>query len=688
MGRVHLAVALWLAACAAACRDGAGDRGGDGPAPSGSSSAGVGAGPVAPQGSAAAGAPVAPPPREGGALVRGARGDVLYVADEDRSAVRVIRLPIDNERPSVAAPMPGRPAQALASGEEVLVTIRDPSMLLILAPSRDGGLTETGRVPLPADAWGVAVTPDGKTAVVTSAWAHQVSVVDLAAKTVRFSVDVGREPRGVTVRADGKAAYVSHLVSGTGALTKVSLEAAAAPTAIDLPAAPLRTPMDGTLAASLGYCLVQSPDGKRVFAGRHAIGAAGEASWFGAAAIDVLLVADERALAPTRKGAPIGRSAIEDDKLDDTWLDTPLPAMVQPRAMVYRQKTQTLVVVSEGLHALFELEARAIDPAIVPVLQQPLGSTADPTEPAPTRCSAPSGVALAADEDSAFVWCRASGDVAVVDLTVDKPVAAADVRVVHLADDPLPALAARGRRVFYDAVDPITSGGLACAGCHPEGRDDGHVWMEVVGPMTSHPIFVGGRGIVVGQPALARQTPMLAGRVAAPGPYGWHAQNDDLVARILEGVRLHRWENPPQRWEHLETAANQRATALAEFLRTGLVAPARPNRPLTPEEERGKELFTSPQTGCAGCHVPQTEYTNRIAAPMRQPVAPAGFIEDRNNAFKTPSLFFVGGTPPYYHDGRARTLEEVVTGNDDRMGKTNHLSEPDRAALVAFLRTL
>ena len=51
-------------------------------------------------------------------------------------------------------------------------------------------------------------------------------------------------------------------------------------------------------------------------------------------------------------------------------------------------------------------------------------------------------------------------------------------------------------------------------------------------------------------------------------------------------------------------------------------------------------------------------------------------------------LLFVGGTPPYYHDGRVRTLEELVSTNDDRMGKTNQLSEADRAALVAFLKTL
>jgi cytochrome c peroxidase len=56
--------------------------------------------------------------------------------------------------------------------------------------------------------------------------------------------------------------------------------------------------------------------------------------------------------------------------------------------------------------------------------------------------------------------------------------------------------------------------------------------------------------------------------------------------------------------------------------------------------------------------------------------------------FKTPSLLYVGGTPPYYHDGSSSTLEELIERNGNRMGHTKQLSNGDRAALIAFLRTL
>ena len=87
--------------------------------------------------------------------------------------------------------------------------------------------------------------------------------------------------------------------------------------------------------------------------------------------------------------------------------------------------------------------------------------------------------------------------------------------------------------------------------------------------------------------------------------------------------------------------------------------------------------------------MPDPEYTDRMAYPLSPKLPPiAGFEDEPNQQFKTPSLFFVAGTPPYFHDGRFSTLEALIEQNADRMGRTTHLSPEDRAALVAFLRTL
>jgi mono/diheme cytochrome c family protein len=190
-----------------------------------------------------------------------------------------------------------------------------------------------------------------------------------------------------------------------------------------------------------------------------------------------------------------------------------------------------------------------------------------------------------------------------------------------------------------------------------------------------------------------RQTPMLAGRVSARGPYGWKGRSPDLPSRIMRGASLHRWKGS-ELWN--DVGPTDRANALAAFLREGLVPPPREARPLTAQEQRGRAIFEDSKTRCATCHVPATEYTDR--APMPYEAAPPsftkagpvddGFREEKDRMFKTPSLSFVGGTAPYLHDGSAATLEELIEKNRDRMGRTSHLSQDDRAALVAFLRTL
>ena len=252
------------------------------------------------------------------------------------------------------------------------------------------------------------------------------------------------------------------------------------------------------------------------------------------------------------------------------------------------------------------------------------------------------------------------------------------------------ASVALGRRLFYNATDRITSGGVACAGCHPEGRDDGFVWHEAKFNSADGTAvnFVGSaenlpeEDHVKGYP---RRTPMLAGRVASAGPYGWHAESPTIDDRLTNGFGLHRWGPMPK---HEPANLSARAERLVTFLRRGLVPPPRVDRPETPEEQRGRAIFTSDQAKCSICHVPETGYTDRIAYPLVRRALPVGFDDEPRREFKAPSLLFVGGHAPYFHDGAAASLEELIDRNDDRMGRTNQLSKEDKAALAAFLRTL
>jgi cytochrome c peroxidase len=123
----------------------------------------------------------------------------------------------------------------------------------------------------------------------------------------------------------------------------------------------------------------------------------------------------------------------------------------------------------------------------------------------------------------------------------------------------------------------------------------------------------------------------------------------------------------------------------------------------TAEENRGRTLFINPRNnggaGCAACHVPPTF---SLAANSQSNGLDAG----ETTIFKSPSLKNLNVTGPYMHDGRFATLTEVVDFYDHgiqlgpaldnrlRQGPNNGqpqnlgLSAADRAALVAFLRTL
>ena len=130
----------------------------------------------------------------------------------------------------------------------------------------------------------------------------------------------------------------------------------------------------------------------------------------------------------------------------------------------------------------------------------------------------------------------------------------------------------------------------------------------------------------------------------------------------------------------------------------------------TAQENRGKEIFLSPQNACAACHGSET-----FTAPQEKnngldmATVDRGFGAVANNTaldatFKVTTLRNVELTAPYMHDGRFATLEQVVEHYNS--GVRNHpnlspqlrlpngqprqlnLTIQDKAALVAFLKTL
>ena len=194
-----------------------------------------------------------------------------------------------------------------------------------------------------------------------------------------------------------------------------------------------------------------------------------------------------------------------------------------------------------------------------------------------------------------------------------------------------------------------TQGGVACASCHPEGHDDGHVW----------------KFATLG----ARRTQSLSGGTLGTGPFHWSGDMRDLPMLSSE-VLAKRMSGPVLRAEHVQ--------ALAGWI--DKVPNYKPTAPADPAAaERGRALFNDASIGCASCHAGPAMTTHAM------------IDVGTGAAFKIPSLLGVGFRAPFMHDGCAPTLADRFGdcgGTNDRHGNIALLTDANRADLVEYLGSL
>lgn len=131
-----------------------------------------------------------------------------------------------------------------------------------------------------------------------------------------------------------------------------------------------------------------------------------------------------------------------------------------------------------------------------------------------------------------------------------------------------------------------------------------------------------------------------------------------------------------------------RLPAMAEY-QLSLAAPVSPNPPNNPAVSRGRAVFNG-QGRCASCHTPATRFSDvnrgRLHAPAETGMDPAYALRTATKQYRTTPLRGLWQHPPYFHDGSAASLPDVVTHYNGvlRLG----LSVAQQADLVAYLRTL
>lgn len=123
---------------------------------------------------------------------------------------------------------------------------------------------------------------------------------------------------------------------------------------------------------------------------------------------------------------------------------------------------------------------------------------------------------------------------------------------------------------------------------------------------------------------------------------------------------------------------------------------------------QGEALFTS--IGCADCHVPDIggvegvysdfhlyevendEVVDSYVEPDFDPEFTLPFEHPRPSEWKTPPLWGVADSEPYFHDGQSPTLEAAIKrhGRDGASARHNYLqlSPYERYSVIEFLRSL
>jgi mono/diheme cytochrome c family protein len=125
-----------------------------------------------------------------------------------------------------------------------------------------------------------------------------------------------------------------------------------------------------------------------------------------------------------------------------------------------------------------------------------------------------------------------------------------------------------------------------------------------------------------------------------------------------------------------------------EAYQLSLTAPAPPSGSFDPAAaERGRSVFQS-QGRCATCHA-GTRFTDapaRLHDPSEVPTDPTHAERSATGMYRTTPLRALWQHPPYFHDGSAATLADVVERYNAASGLG--LDDSEKADLVEYLKSL
>jgi YVTN family beta-propeller protein len=524
---------------------------------------------------------------------------------------------------------------------------------------------------------GVVAAPDGSAVYAVSHEAAVVTRIDPRKDVAVATLAVPEHPWGASISDDGRRLYVSHLLVGAG-VTTIDLAAFAVQATVALaeqpPVAGVKTRPQGVARGV--YVAVPRPHDGELWAPHLllAIHTPEPALDFQSTVFPTVSTLDPSGAREARRllfrpldNFPDGSGSFTD-------------VVSGPRALAFTPDGR-LALMADG---------QSED---VMVLDASDGVEVGLVRPLPAAFL--EGIAVDHAGRRAYVHGRNSENVVVLAIAsttargpagVASPVAVDGEPIALVAADPMPPALRLGQRLFYSANSsafPLTRNfWVACSTCHLEGATDAVTWQFLVGPRDTP--SNGGGPINTG--FLLRQA--LRNQIV----------DYDTTIRLEQGGSIHRGD----------PALAGDLDALAAFVNYAIPFPQNPNRAsdrtLTAAQRHGRDLF---QQRCSSCHTgdyltdsgsgnPTLDLAGPIVLHDIGTCVTTGAFADRPAVddvigkmhsacnFDTPTLRGVFATAPYFHDGSAATLRDVV----DRLPFSSSLSDEDKNDLVAYVKTL